>query len=989
MAHFEVQARVLDLLGTQQIANCPTAISELFKNAYDAYARTVMLDVDPEDGHAILWDDGVGMTEDELLHRWLVVGAAGKGKIRSSIEPPEGMARRPIQGEKGIGRLAISTLGDTLLLVSRSLRPPSGADAFVALLINWNLVRNERLLLSDIEIPTITFSDLEDLEERDKPGIVADMVESLRNVVQKTEAAWSGENEALRETILRQLDSFSVDLSGLRRIASTLSGSGTLFFMRDLVDGFRPYIKKPNRDEPREGHPNVELVQLLSNFRKTFEQNSERLGGTEPDFRADVRWLDLETRQWRSFFAEDDAISSEDLRDYDHYIDVEFDESGRYHGTFERYGEPVELPNRELQAKQARSCGSFRLRLWYFQGRQNESRLEEKEWTGIDNKLDLFGGLMVYRDNLRVLPYGNPEFDWLRFEERRSKSAARYFFSYRRMFGYIDISRQSNPRLTDKAGREGLLQNAAYRDLRKILIGFFGDLALRYFKKDESFASKKAELKEKTEQLKAEGKRVQQQREDLRKGAQDKLDFIAKNDSEQLDLFLEQSLGELRAIDQPGPPEVAAAMVRFQDRLAQKEGRARLRIPASLSLGRDQDLRKLVHDHHIAVGAFSAACQEVRQKFDEAVGETWPEAERSVDRRRALDNAHKQALSKVGQTYQTILSRIDDEYTELILHLEELREEQDTLVNNALMSATSTSAVAEAKRSEVDNLGEVLGVLGQAADEAVASLDTHGERLGTYLSSYLEGEPDKLRKYQFEEIEELREQVDRNLELVQLGLSVEIIDHDLSRLYRGIRANLSKLLNMIRKAPNASRTTNELKASFQHLEQRYKLMSPLYRGSYRLKDRIDGTRILTWCRSFLDAPLRSVGVALEATETFRAYAIEEVPAVVLPVFANLVDNAIYWLRDQEDRRVVLDRRGEVLTICDSGPGIHPTLFEAIFEPFVSTKPSGRGLGLYIARANLTRYHHTIWASDDSGYRKLSGACLCIRFHKDVVLSEDN
>ncbi len=136
MAKFEVQARVVDLLGTQQIANCPTAISELFKNAYDAYARKAMLDVDPEDGHAILWDDGVGMTRDELLHRWLVVGAAGKEKLRSSTEPPVGMARRPIQGEKGIGRLAISTLGDTLLLVSRSLRPLVGADPFVSPLMN-------------------------------------------------------------------------------------------------------------------------------------------------------------------------------------------------------------------------------------------------------------------------------------------------------------------------------------------------------------------------------------------------------------------------------------------------------------------------------------------------------------------------------------------------------------------------------------------------------------------------------------------------------------------------------------------------------------------------------------------------------------------------------------------------------------------------------------------------------------------------------------
>lgn len=984
MAKFEVQARVVDLLGTQQIANCPTAISELFKNAYDAYARKVMLDVDPEAGHAILWDDGVGMTEDELLHRWLVVGAAGKEKLRSSLEPPDGMAPRPIQGEKGIGRLAISTLGDTLLLVSRSLRPPPGADPYVALLINWNLVRNERLLLSEIEIPTITFSHLEDLDT----GIVADMVESLRGVVRHTEAAWKNGNEALRERIHRQLSSFRTDLARIRRIATILSGSGTLFFIRDLVDEFRSYTERPGRDASNERHPNVELVQLLSNFRKTFEEAPGSSDSTGRDFQADVRRFDPEIRLWRSFFEENEAIGPDDIRTYDHYIDVEFDKGGRYHGTFQIYGEPVDLPARELQAKRALSCGPFRLHLWYFHGEKNASLLGTEEWGLIDKKLRHFGGLMIYRNDLRVLPYGIPEFDWLRFEERRTKSASRYFFSYRRMFGYVDISRENNPYLIDKAGREGLIQNSAYRDLREILISFFSELALQYFKKGESFEIKKVELKEKAEQLKAERKRVQQQRDELRVKAREKLDFIAQKGSRQLELFLDESLSELRAVDSPGPQEVEASLARFQDRMAQMEGRARLHLPAGLSLGRDKDLRKLVHDHHVAVADFSAACQEIRQKFYDTVRESWPEAEHAVDRRRTLDNAYKQALAKLGQAYKSLSDRIEAEQAKLTAHLGKIHEEQRSRVDQALISATSASSVEEARRAEVEDLGEVLGVVNRAAEEAVAVLEGQGERLSAYLASYLEEEPDKLRKYQFDEIEELREHVDRNLELVQLGLSVEIIDHELEHLYRGIRGLLSRLRPMVRNAPNASRLVENLHGSFQHLEQRYKLMSPLYRGSYRLKDRIDGVRILTYCKDFLDRPLRSVGVELEATDAFRAYAIEEVPAVILPVFVNLIDNAIYWLRDQEERRVLLDRCGEVLTVCDTGPGIHPTLFDEIFEPFVSMKPSGRGLGLYIARANLTRYGHSIWATDDSVCRKLPGGCFCIRFHEDVVLSED-
>ena len=42
---FQTRARTVDHLGREQIADCPTAISELWKNAFDAYARTVELNI--------------------------------------------------------------------------------------------------------------------------------------------------------------------------------------------------------------------------------------------------------------------------------------------------------------------------------------------------------------------------------------------------------------------------------------------------------------------------------------------------------------------------------------------------------------------------------------------------------------------------------------------------------------------------------------------------------------------------------------------------------------------------------------------------------------------------------------------------------------------------------------------------------------------------------------------------------------------------------
>ena len=44
-AALQTRARTIDHLGREQIADCPTAISELWKNAYDAYARNVSLNI--------------------------------------------------------------------------------------------------------------------------------------------------------------------------------------------------------------------------------------------------------------------------------------------------------------------------------------------------------------------------------------------------------------------------------------------------------------------------------------------------------------------------------------------------------------------------------------------------------------------------------------------------------------------------------------------------------------------------------------------------------------------------------------------------------------------------------------------------------------------------------------------------------------------------------------------------------------------------------
>ncbi|MFO1053102.1 MAG: PAS domain S-box protein [Planctomycetota bacterium] len=76
--------------------------------------------------------------------------------------------------------------------------------------------------------------------------------------------------------------------------------------------------------------------------------------------------------------------------------------------------------------------------------------------------------------------------------------------------------------------------------------------------------------------------------------------------------------------------------------------------------------------------------------------------------------------------------------------------------------------------------------------------------------------------------------------------------------------------------------------------------------------------------------------------------------LVAQVFTNLFLNACQAMEESGELTVsahTLD--GEVVvTFADTGPGIHGVTTESIFEPFVTTKARGTGLGLPIARRNI-------------------------------------
>ncbi|HXH21755.1 MAG TPA: ATP-binding protein [Dehalococcoidia bacterium] len=97
---------------------------------------------------------------------------------------------------------------------------------------------------------------------------------------------------------------------------------------------------------------------------------------------------------------------------------------------------------------------------------------------------------------------------------------------------------------------------------------------------------------------------------------------------------------------------------------------------------------------------------------------------------------------------------------------------------------------------------------------------------------------------------------------------------------------------------------------------------------------------------------------------------------------NILLNAVEAMEGGGKLSIQLRRQPEgegeglIVAISDTGSGIPSRLLEKIFDPFVTTKPEGSGLGLSICRSIADAHQATIKASNNAGGR---GATITVQF----------
>lgn len=122
-------------------------------------------------------------------------------------------------------------------------------------------------------------------------------------------------------------------------------------------------------------------------------------------------------------------------------------------------------------------------------GKEKSSILETyyDKRIGID-KLEAFlkhnYGMYLYRDGAWMKPYGG-ELDWLSLEAKARQETSK--IGLKQIFGQVYLSKKKNPEIKPASHRETLIENEAFKDLKKIMTDIFEILRnyMREWKKNQ------------------------------------------------------------------------------------------------------------------------------------------------------------------------------------------------------------------------------------------------------------------------------------------------------------------------------------------------------------------------------------------------------------------------------------------------------------------------------------------------------------------------
>lgn len=263
-------------------------------------------------------------------------------------------------------------------------------------------------------------------------------------------------------------------------------------------------------------------------------------------------------------------------------------------------------------------------------------------------------------------------------------------------------------------------------------------------------------------------------------------------------------------------------------------------------------------------------------------------------------------------------------------------------------------------------LDRLKDIVGESAHDEIDDLSRSVSQLSGQSAALVE----RIEKV----IHEADEEREKFVYLAGVGLMTEFIFHELERAVGHTMELLSA--GSLRQA-----TIDSLREQLKTLHKRIAAFDELTGEKRQSKTKFDLATVVDDVLSNHLKEFERHGIEVKFERPERPYVVNAVKGMVIQILENLFVNAAYWLKQQkkfEDSfvprlNVVLDADSRALTVEDNGPGVMEDRSERIFQPFITSKPTGqgRGLGLYIAR-ELAEYHKWKLAMDTNVGRVRKG-----------------
>ena len=968
---FQTRARTIDHLGRGQIADCPTAVSELWKNAYDAYAKKVALHIfDGSVPIAAVTDDGHGMDYDEFISKWLVVGTDAKVTgVATPKEDRNGLAVRQRQGEKGIGRLSVAFLGPVVFVISKRKD-----KAFVGGLVDWRLFENPFLLLGDIQVPVEQFTKKDELAKK-LPSMFALLSESIdgkpgaKEQQERLQSAWAKYSaiqkknklpdtaDAIRETVANGQDLADALIDRCIDqwpVWDDTASHGTALFVLDANHELGVWVNSDVSDEdPEAVTVKKSLQETLIGFVDPYIESPAEFGYSVTIHKGDKP---------RDIVSSDKVFSWGELRALEHLVEGTVDENGVFKGRVKAFGrdlgEVVIPPADRPVPTSARSVvGPFNICFGTFEVEKPSSSMSDEQHRHVTEMAKSYAGLAIYRDELRVMPYGRAQADYFGIEERRTHHAGREFWSYRRTFGRIAISRVENPNLKDKAGREGLIDNQAKREFRMLVIELLETTARRFFGTDS------APRKEYLPEIITANKAAKEAEDNTQDRRVKEFKRVLRANSPSLTAAIEQAAETEAEIERIVATNNLAELAQFEPALQKLESaKSTLKLPAKpAKLGSLEDDYRAYRDRYVT---FCETADSVRAVWALAVDKI--KKKPAVEEGKSTASAHVEQLDSYLNDWQRkIVSLLNGEGNRVKETVRVDSERYNTQANPLIDDLASG-------RTRLPDLVRQLEAIREGLHLEFA------QRYGGYfrvLENLSQGiDIDALTTWSIEQRQEMQGRVDQLHALAQLGVTVELVGHELETHHDEITRHLNALPSDL----HQKKPWRDLRDSINSLFERLRFVTPLQLSGRRFRKDITGEEIANYVNEFFEGRFQRAKVEFNATPAFRNVTFREYAARIYPVFINLVNNSLYWTSMGTRREIFIDMVGEDIVVADTGKGVDSDDVSSLFQLFFTRRTEGRGVGLYLCRANLAAGGHTIAYATDKAHRLLPGANFVIK-----------